>query len=59
MAPKEKKTAVIGSLLILLFLLGFYYIFPGTAFQLLVATERNLAGLTPNPSNPPHCISDS
>lgn len=48
LAPNVKKTAVIGSSLILLFLIGFYYIFPGTAFQLLVATERNLAGLTPN-----------
>jgi len=48
MAPKVKKTVGFGSLLILVFLMGFYYFFPGTAFQLLVATERNLAGLTPN-----------
>jgi abhydrolase domain-containing protein 6 len=48
LAPKIKKTVAIGSLLIVLFLIGFYYVFPGTAFQLLVATERNLARLTPN-----------
>lgn len=48
---KRKRTFILASIIILLGLIGFYYLFPGTVFKTLLKIERSSSGLTKNSIN--------
>ncbi len=45
---KKIKIVLVLSLITLLVIVAFYYIFPGVSFKFLLKAERSIAGLKPN-----------